>query len=382
MRYLLKLSPLLVVLIVPFLAGAAEPTKEDIARLIKQLGSDAFTEREAASKQLAAIGEPVLEQLKKAVDADDIEMRRRVRELIKAIEVPPFVLKRDSAIVAMALSRDGSQLLTVDADIVPRLWDAHTGEPLYWLNNHTETISSAFSPDGLQVLSGGGRYEARDFTVRLWSVESNKDEKQLRGHTAEVTSVAFLPDGKHAVSGSCDKTIRVWDLATAKEVRCFEGHTLSVRSIAVSANGRHLISGGADRTLRLWDIKTGKQLRCFEGHEGAINSVAFAPDGRHVLSGGSDGTVRLWDRKTGKEVRCFTGHTQSIRSVAFSPDGRRAVSGGADATVRMWDVATGKQLRGWTGHKDVVTAVLFTPDGRRVLSSSLDHHVRQWSVPK
>ena len=146
----------------------------------------------------------------------------------------------------MALSPDGLRMLTVDADIVLRLWDAHSGQELRLLVGHTESISSvAFSPHGAQAISGGGRYRGHDFIVRLWTVDGGKEEKQMQGHTAEVTSVAFLPDGKYAVSGSCDKTIRLWDLATAKEVRRFEGHTLSVRDIALSADGQRLISGGA-----------------------------------------------------------------------------------------------------------------------------------------
>ncbi len=53
------------------------------------------------------------------------------------------------------------------------------------------------------------------------------------GHTKQVTSVAFSPDGKHALSGSVDNTLKLWDIATGKEVRTFSGNTHRVSSIAI-----------------------------------------------------------------------------------------------------------------------------------------------------
>jgi WD40 repeat protein len=41
-------------------------------------------------------------------------------------------------------------------------------------------------------------------------------QRTLTGHTDNVTSVAFSPDGRTLASGS-DKTIMLWDLSTANE---------------------------------------------------------------------------------------------------------------------------------------------------------------------
>ena len=46
----------------------------------------------------------------------------------------------------------------------------------------------------------------------------HKQECTLTGHSEDVTSVAYSPDGKHVVSGSLDSTVKIWDTVTGKEV--------------------------------------------------------------------------------------------------------------------------------------------------------------------
>jgi hypothetical protein len=61
-----------------------KPTADKIARLIRQLSSDNFEERAAASKALEAIGRPALPALRQAEASDDAEVRRRAKGLIQA----------------------------------------------------------------------------------------------------------------------------------------------------------------------------------------------------------------------------------------------------------------------------------------------------------
>ena len=66
---------------------SGKETKTDrIARLIKQLGDDAFAKREAATKELKDIGAPALAALRKAVaSSDDLEIRRRAESICETI---------------------------------------------------------------------------------------------------------------------------------------------------------------------------------------------------------------------------------------------------------------------------------------------------------
>jgi WD40 repeat protein len=58
-----------------------------------------------------------------------------------------------------------------------------------------------------------------------------------------------------------DGTLRLWDAATGKPIGPpLQGHTNDVNSVAFSPDGRRLVSGSGDNTLRLWDAATGQPI--------------------------------------------------------------------------------------------------------------------------
>jgi hypothetical protein len=59
------------------------PTPVKAELLIKQLGSNDYYEREAASKALRALGKPALPALRVACDSKDAEVRKRARRLVE-----------------------------------------------------------------------------------------------------------------------------------------------------------------------------------------------------------------------------------------------------------------------------------------------------------
>jgi WD40 repeat protein len=53
-----------------------------------------------------------------------------------------------------------------------------------------------------------------DFAIRIVDIGAAREEGVLEGHGRRVTSLAWLPDGDHLVSGSTDHTVRLWNVPT------------------------------------------------------------------------------------------------------------------------------------------------------------------------
>jgi WD40 repeat protein len=89
-------------------------------------------------------------------------------------------------------------------------------------------------------------------------------------HAAEVSSVAFLPDGKYIISGLQDTTIWIWDLETGEVVSwLFEGHTSLVNLVSFSPDSKCIVSGSSDHMICVLDNTVGTAFvvpRPYEGH--------------------------------------------------------------------------------------------------------------------
>ncbi len=75
----------------------------------------------------------------------------------------------------------------------------------------------------------------------------------LQGHSAEVYSVVWSPDGQTLASASGDGTIKLWNLS-GRELQSLQGHSAEVYSVSFSPDGQTLASGSADSTVILWNL--------------------------------------------------------------------------------------------------------------------------------
>ena len=241
---------------------------------------------------------------------------------------------------------------------------------------HTDDVSSAvFSPDGTLALTASW-----DNTARVYDVATGKELQVLGGHTGGVYSAVFSPDGTLALTASEDNTARIYDVATGKELQVLGGHTEVVSSAVFSPDGTLALTASWDNTARIYDVATGKELQVLGGHTGRLYSAVFSPDGTLALTADGDNTARIYDVATGKELQVLGGHTGSVYSAVFSPDGTLALTASEDNTARIYNVATGKELQVFGGHTEVVSSAVFSSDGTLAFTAGLDNTARIYDV--
>jgi WD40 repeat protein len=362
------------------LAADKQDNKPDIPALIKQLGSDTFAEREAASTALEKAGPKALDELRKAMKSGDFEVRRRAERIVDIIEKALFREVRkfeghSGSVNGVAFSPDGKFAASADHRAL-RIWDLTTGKERAKTEEHDDRVMAVcFSPDGKRIASA-----SEDRTVRIWDPVKLTQERLFKGHKWDVRAVAFSRDGKHLVSGGRDQTVRLWAVATGKAEQVIATGQPIV-ALALSPDGKQVLAGtlGGDSVLR-WDAQTGKPAAGLEGHNGRVMSVCISRDGKRGLTASQDGTLRLWDLTTLQTLLVLKGHASSVSCAAMSADGKRAVSGGIDKKLRIWDLTDGTLIRELTGHTDTIWSVAITPDGKRALTGSHDGTMRLWSV--
>ncbi|KAG8753330.1 hypothetical protein FRC11_007520, partial [Ceratobasidium sp. 423] len=262
----------------------------------------------------------------------------------------PFV-GHSGSIRSIALSGDGTRMISGSNDNTLRLWDTQTGDGIgNPYVGHSGCVNSvAFSPDGTCIVSG-----SNDKTLKCWDTTTGA-VINVHQHGYIVNTVVFAPSGALVALGSNDRKAYLWDLAGWKVIgNAFAGHSHHVLSVSFSPDGGCLASASADKTIILWDVKTRNRLgKPLSGHTDYVRSVAFSPYGTHIVSGSDDKTVRIWDRKTSGIIQILTGHSDWVRSVTFSPDGSCVASSSNDATVRLWNSKTGQNIgEPLTGHTD------------------------------
>ena len=291
--------------------------------------------------------------------------------LLPSFAQGPTILRHGGSVQTVKFSPvDTSLLASAGSTNTIKLWDLRN-DTVSTLRGHTRQINSiAFSPDGRLIASGGD-----DWTFRLWDVGTQRSIATLEDVTDrtrwQIKEVAFSPDGQRLATAG--RHLKLWEVRTQTEIAMFQ-HAEYVWALAFSPDGQLLAAGDGEGTVKIWDLQERRAISQLDGDTVRVDTLTFSPDGRTLASAGYDGQIKLWTTSDWSLIGTLQNRGTAY-TLDFSLDGKALVSTGHGA-VTLWSVESGEEITTLTGHSAWVYGADFSPDGKTLASSGDDGTVR------
>lgn len=214
-------------------------------------------------------------------------------------------LQEPSGLVhGLSFAPDGTTLLAAGAINSVSLWSLADGKIIKSPDHDLGVVGGvAFAPDGRTAMAYGGVLsssadrDSRHTMLQAWNIAEGTTVFSIRSQAlTSVRSAAFSSDGKFLAVEDFDapRSIGIWELATGERTKTVPRGLSTVTTLAFLPGGRHLLIAHIDGVLALHDLSLEQPVRYFEGVSGSVNSLAVSPDGRTILGGGSDRVIRIW----------------------------------------------------------------------------------------
>ncbi|MBJ01556.1 MAG: hypothetical protein CMK00_01655 [Planctomycetes bacterium] len=293
---------------------------------------------------------------------------------------------RRQHVVSMAMAKGGGLLVAggLRGNVVsyPEVEESYIGIPA-----HEGAVTGlALSPDGSKIVSAG-----TDGRICVWEASTGAEGHALHLHPGRIMDVAFDSSGERFMSLCEDSRIRFFDMDTGAGLFSVFDDSAPM-ALSVAPMGAEMVTGGQYGMLSVRECATGSPLRRRDLGRSMVPVVKYSPDGREILAGSTDGTLRLvrshdledlWVQDGCAEVQWAEDivlEPQDAADIQFSPDGKWFALNAGGRVITIRSAGTGKVVRRLEGHRGIVTSIAVSPNGTLLASSSVDQTVRLWDM--
>ncbi len=310
------------------------------------------------------------------------------------------VLSTGAPLRSVAVTANGSHVLTAGEDGKIKLWNAGNGANERTLESGKDIQALAVSKNNVLLAAGGG-----DRTVRLFTLNDGKPLAEIKA-PGIVRNLSFAPNSQMlAVACATPEgagILQTWNVVFnpgqalpaefGKPVQTYSDAGI-LGDVVFHNNGNIFYSGSANKPIQVWKLAADTPVKNF-GHPNLVDVVAFNPAGTLLATGCHDGRIRLFDVAKGNVVREIQAHVtmpqpSAVYCVAWSRDGKQILSGSYDRSLKLWNADDGKLIREFKGYEDKkfekghrgsVVAAALAPDGKTLASGDWDHAIKIWNV--
>ncbi len=261
---------------------------------------------------------------------------------------------QEHPIIAVTFDLTGEILLTGQGPLdapekagALRLWNWREGREI--IPNgiaHTGSVRSiAISPDGTRVLTASGDGLAQVFDLKTGVLQLRiETPADCRDKPCQLGNASWSPDGKRIATASFGKKACVWDVVGEAGML---GGVLTAPALCVAHNhivyavnwnsvGTHIVTGSGDQTAAVWDARTGQAQRRFFGDDFDFRTVQFFDNDRQVITANGDYSVRFWYAGNGREAARLLHRQAHVTWAGMDKSGQQLFTASADGIARIW----------------------------------------------
>ncbi len=234
-------------------------------------------------------------------------------KLIKSL--PDRCIKYGFSNHFVAITPNGLSLVAT-ADKRAKVYDISTGKLLSNLKSHSQEITSlAISRDGSRVVTvSRDSVNIEDVTTGvgfapgrlIYSLSNN-----LPLQRDFFVTAALMPDSRHVVIGCRKGDIYRFDIETKLLTHMFKADETGIDCLAIAQDGSKLVTKSDAGTIKAWKLPEGKLISTFNsGVRDDSSNITITPDGAMVITGFKNGDIMIWYMATGKLIETLNMGTK------------------------------------------------------------------------